>query len=307
MAKDWKLLERLTASFERVLAPKDAVIKAPDRLKDQDTGRMREVDVSIRYQIGSAPILITVECRDRSRIDDATWIEQLACKRDSIRANATIAVSSKGFGEPAQKKAKRLGIQLRHVRAVHDAETAHWFESLLIHVAYLTYKLKRFGLNWPDDKLPPGMPNNLELNVNGNAWDAAILYEGKGKDRTMLSFDELLRESWTRAEWPTVPEGELMPALLNVLPDPAKGLYYRHGKRYFPVKMVELEIELGNHRSTTTIETLREYSDGDNLLMYAGHGKVTKGLDEPIEFVALKRLDSAQVVLDVLSSGKRQP
>jgi hypothetical protein len=288
MAKDWKLLEKLTASFERVLAPKDAVIKSPDRLKDRDTGKMREVDVSIRYTVGSAPILVTVECRDRSRKDDATWIEQLACKQRSIGANATIAVSARGFGEPAQRKAKSFGIELRHVERVSDEEIAKWFEKLFVHVGYLTYRLKSVLFSWPDDKPPPEMSDKVDIPVDGNAWDAAVLFEGE--NRTPLIFDDLLKESWEGAEWPTVAEGQLLETFLKVTPEPDKPLFLRHGGKYFPLRMIELEIELGNYRQTTTVESLRQYRDGENLLVYGGHGKVTKGLDEPIEFFVLKKL-----------------
>ena len=58
--------------------PTGAVIKSPDYIPDIFTGQAREIDVSIRCKIGSVEILITVECRDRVRTEDVTWIEQLA-------------------------------------------------------------------------------------------------------------------------------------------------------------------------------------------------------------------------------------
>ena len=53
--------------------------QAPDtKAQDKETKKEREVDVSIRYPVGSVSILITVECRRRGRVEDCTWIEQLA-------------------------------------------------------------------------------------------------------------------------------------------------------------------------------------------------------------------------------------
>jgi hypothetical protein len=96
----WKEFEKLVALIEYHLSPQGATIKSPDYIPDKITGELREVDASIRYQVGSTPILITVECRKRSTKQDTRWIEQLVRKRDDIGASATIAVSSSGFSKP---------------------------------------------------------------------------------------------------------------------------------------------------------------------------------------------------------------
>ena len=100
-------------AIEERMAPRGAVVKSPDRLRDLDTKRLREVDASIRYSVGSAEILVTVECRKRSGPADVTWIEQLATKRNKIGAAKTIAVSSSGFTNSARQSAERYGIELR--------------------------------------------------------------------------------------------------------------------------------------------------------------------------------------------------
>jgi hypothetical protein len=91
--KDWRVVERLAESFERVLSPQGAVIKSPDSLPDRITGESKDIDVSIRYTVGSIHLLLVVECRDRARVDDCTWIEQLATRSKDVGANATVAVS----------------------------------------------------------------------------------------------------------------------------------------------------------------------------------------------------------------------
>ena len=93
----WKKFEELVAFIEKFLSPHEAKVKSPDRIRDKVTRQMREVDASIRFNVGSTPILITIECRDRVKIQDDTWIEQIAKKREKIGANATIAVSSSKF------------------------------------------------------------------------------------------------------------------------------------------------------------------------------------------------------------------
>lgn len=90
---EWKQFERLVARIEAALVPKGAVVRSPDRIPDLHTGSMREVDGSIRFKVGSASILITLESRRRAAVQDVTWIEQLATKRENIGADKTIAVS----------------------------------------------------------------------------------------------------------------------------------------------------------------------------------------------------------------------
>ena len=111
------------------MAPRGAIIKSPDRIKDKVTGEDREVDVSIRYQIGSVPILITVECRDRNKPQDDTWLEQLATKRWKVGAAKTIAVSSSSFTAPAITHARLQGIEVRRLeRRLPDEEVRRWIQ-----------------------------------------------------------------------------------------------------------------------------------------------------------------------------------
>ena len=57
---EWKQFERLVARIEATLVPQGAVVRSPDRIPDLYTGSLREVDGSIRFNVGSASILITL-------------------------------------------------------------------------------------------------------------------------------------------------------------------------------------------------------------------------------------------------------
>lgn len=116
--------EELVARLEKILAPSGAKITSPDYIRDLVTGRQREVDVSIRFNENEVDRLVTVECRDRVKTEDATWIEQLATKRNDIGAWKTYAVSSARFSEPAIAKAKHYGIEIRLFSEIKEAEIA---------------------------------------------------------------------------------------------------------------------------------------------------------------------------------------
>lgn len=110
---EWREFERLVARIEADAGPTGMVVKSPDRIKCRVTGQPREVDASIRMRAGTSKLLITIECRRRSKKQDVTWIEQLVAKRQAIGADHTIAVSASGFSPEAEAAARQHGISLR--------------------------------------------------------------------------------------------------------------------------------------------------------------------------------------------------
>lgn len=115
MTKPWREFEELVTRIERNLSPGGAVVTSPDKIPDKVTGQIREVDASIRYKVGSADILIMIECRDRNTTQDITWLEQIKSKKDSVGAHQTIVVSKEGFTEPAKRYAQHYGLALRQL------------------------------------------------------------------------------------------------------------------------------------------------------------------------------------------------
>jgi hypothetical protein len=126
-SEEWREFEKLVAQIEKAASPHGAQVKSPDRIKDLVTGKMREVDASIKYKVGTANILITIECRRRGRKADDTWIEQLVTKRQKIGATKTIAVSSNGFTDSAVKTSKINNIELRILKEVSASDIESWF------------------------------------------------------------------------------------------------------------------------------------------------------------------------------------
>ena len=119
---EWREFELLVARIEADAGPAGMIVKSPDKIRSKVTGRLREVDASIRHQVGSAEVLITLECRRRAKTQDVTWVEQLASKRDAIGADRTIAVSASGFTEGAQVMADANGISLRTLSGLSIAD-----------------------------------------------------------------------------------------------------------------------------------------------------------------------------------------
>ena len=67
--KEWREFEELVEHLHRRLHP-GAVIKKNDRILGKDSERLREIDVSIRYELGPSKFLIVVECKRHKRLLD---------------------------------------------------------------------------------------------------------------------------------------------------------------------------------------------------------------------------------------------
>jgi hypothetical protein len=156
----WQKFERMVAMIEHTFAP-NAVVKSPDKVPDIVSGELRDVDATIRTMVGSVPTLVAIECRKRKSAQDVMWIEQLAAKRLNIGANAMIAVSEKGFSEPAIDMARRHNITLRTLEDVSNAgEIRKMFDGVEVQVELVNLNLQAVGIrlagghavNW--DELP---------------------------------------------------------------------------------------------------------------------------------------------------------
>lgn len=122
----WREFEKLVGRIEQALAGNNVSVRSPDRIPSLVTGRKREVDASLRARIGSAELLITIECRKRKAGQDVTWIEQLGCKKQAIGAARTIAVASSTFSTDAIKAAAHYGIDLRVLSEVTKQDVLSW-------------------------------------------------------------------------------------------------------------------------------------------------------------------------------------
>lgn len=191
VSRDWREFEKRIARIEAVLAPRGAVVKSPDRVQDLVLGSWREVDASIRYRLGTVPVLITIECRLHKATQDDTWIEQLASKRQKIGAAKTIAVSSSGFSEPAIKTANLYGIELRQVDELSAEEILGWLNltSIVHRVQHSTLEAFNAQLRAePGDQSPPTLAPDVAQAFEADLVNAPVFTTRRGS-RTLTVND----------------------------------------------------------------------------------------------------------------------
>jgi hypothetical protein len=129
----------LTARIELALSGAPVAVKSPDRLPDRMAGGLREVDVSLRSVVGSVEVIVIVECRDRNRTSDVTWIEQVRTKRDAVGASKAVAVASGTFSKKAVNAANAYGIELRTLTQLNRADIRRWSGAVQVFQHRLAY------------------------------------------------------------------------------------------------------------------------------------------------------------------------
>ena len=148
-------LEQLVQGLERLLAETPVEIRSPDFIVGKNTKTRREVDVSLRCKAGSVDILVILECRDRQSIQDVTWIEQLASKREDVGADKAVAVSATGFSQGAHNLAQLKQIELRSFAEIDEAVVFAWLK--ILAVEYRTRHMDVVGVTIDLADLPPEM------------------------------------------------------------------------------------------------------------------------------------------------------
>ena len=253
--EEWRKFELFISAIEAALAPKGAVVQSPDRIADKISGQLREVDASIRFQVGSTPILITIECRDRVGIQDVTWIEQLAKKKENIGASVTVAVSSSGFTEPALRVASQVGIETRTLTDVSDTDAGKWIDGICISVEFRQWRFTRLEV------VLLGAPPNVQLSstlteqIQTRGYEAAIAY--RQADGQPLILGDLGGQFVQHGMYPPLPGirpfGEVAPNDGTYLVATENG--------DFPLAKVQLEVEITHVVQPLPVRQAFEYAN----------------------------------------------
>jgi hypothetical protein len=183
VAEEWREFEKLVARIERAIGPAGAIVTSPDHITDLVTGDLREVDASIRTQ-KDLPRIRVLECRDRAKVEDVMWIEQLVTKSHD-HGVPTTAVSSAGFSKSALAKASHYGIETRRISEVTQDEMLGWAKiNGVVHTIYFptlaAVKMEMYGE--PEEasgRLHPSVIEQVQAG-GGNAPVLVRHLDGKG-------------------------------------------------------------------------------------------------------------------------------
>ena len=75
--------QRLIAAIQSHLDPGSTVTESA-MLADVATSTRREADVVLSGRVGGQAVTVSIECRDRSRGPDVTWVDEMQTKHSRL-------------------------------------------------------------------------------------------------------------------------------------------------------------------------------------------------------------------------------
>ena len=269
----WRDFEKMVARIEACLCPHGVKIMSPDYVADVVTGTMREVDASLRYQLGSSQVLITVECRDRKHVEDVQWIEQLATKKGDIKAAKCIAVSSAGFSKAAVLKASHHNIEIRLVQDVKDQAILAWFDNLYIDVEYHLFSIYgiNFALETGGGMKDVQLADDLAAGFISNSWDSPIVFDRDADQWVGVQFflDDYLKQGYELYDL-SFPAGEKYRRNLVVRGTPPP--YTRTNRGTFDLDFLEIALDITRLKERILLKDHLQYASEARPLAYAAQG-----------------------------------
>lgn len=114
--------------IERVGIPPGFTLEVRKRLFDGSGKHLLELELVISGLVGTSTVRCYIECRDRAYAGPAgsEWIQSLIRRREVLRLDKMMAVSSTGFTESATSMAADAGIELRLLQTLGPADFANW-------------------------------------------------------------------------------------------------------------------------------------------------------------------------------------
>ena len=308
MARPGRALEQLVRLLEGFLANKPVVIRSPDYIDGRNSHTRREVDVSLRSNIGSAQIFAIIECRDRQDAQDVTWIEQLASKRDDVGADKAVAVSTVGFTRGARGMADANRIELRTLEDVTDTVVFDWLqiETVDVRVPYVTMEAVGF------DMLDPSIELSSETEdafLHGRIQRDAKVFIRKS-DNVAVSIDDI----WASAPeiepalndaFRGTPPGQIRTGMLRaVFSDPNRRYAVRTREgRLMDIEVIEITGDFHYEEANAPIIRRFAYCDDSGSIVEGAEARLVLG---DIEFAfGLHATPGGQRVM--LTAGQENP
>ena len=132
---DWQEYEKLAARIYSELEPY-AQVRHNDRIEGVNSGRKRQIEVSIRAIVADIDLLIVVQAKNYTRPAGISAVEAFASVVRDVRAAKGILICNAGFTKPAKDCARNIGIDLC---SLHDAQSRNWSLDIKLPLLWIDY------------------------------------------------------------------------------------------------------------------------------------------------------------------------
>lgn len=117
---DWQKQEKIITEIQKQLAPQ-AEVKHNQKIIG-NSGRRRQLDVTISQKIGAIPVFIVIECKRYSRKVGIEKVEAFVTKLWDVNASRGVMISNTGFDAGAIAMAEKKNIILRTYRGADETD-----------------------------------------------------------------------------------------------------------------------------------------------------------------------------------------
>lgn len=190
--KKWKKFEKLVAGVQKSLAPNAQVIHN-DKVQGKSSQTKRQIDISVRQNIGQYSLFIAIDCKDYKDPVDVKGIEEFIGLIKDVRANKGVMVSSSGFTQAAKNTAADTGIDLYRLVDTADHD---WKAYVTMPVLCDIRKLRRYRVEYSSSIRGPCIIPTTDP-------QALILYRENGS--TIDTVFNLLIDKWNKCILPKEP------------------------------------------------------------------------------------------------------
>lgn len=193
----WKKFEELVARIQKDLAG-DAVVTPNDKIPGKRTSILRQVDVSIRKNVGQFELLVILDCKDHRRPLDVNDVGQFMELAQDVGAHKAAMVAANGFSDTAKRRAQDAGIELYRVVDTGDHDWKSIVElPALIELTGVTKFSLSFSAAGGEPFEPPdtedlralmlfdqqGLPFGTVRDIIGQKWNVGEIPEEPGEHR----------------------------------------------------------------------------------------------------------------------------
>ena len=102
--------QKMVTQIETQLVSGEGYVTESKMVWDSIDEMEREIDIVIETEIGGHAVTIGIECRDRSRPADVTWVDEMIGKHRNLDLGKSVLVSRSGFTKSARTKATNNNI-----------------------------------------------------------------------------------------------------------------------------------------------------------------------------------------------------
>lgn len=207
----WKQFEALVAKIQAELAGLGAVITANDKILGK-TGIFRQIDLSIKANVGQFQILIVIDCKDYNHPLNIKDVEEFISMSQDVGAHRAAIVAAKGYSEAAKLRAKGAQIELY---TVVDTGDHPWRTKVSVPAVYQHAIITEIGI---EEVLKSPYAVDVSIPIS----DIQI-FDTEGK--LLGTLIELIYAKWNAEELPNAESGSY--GSLRIVDNPVKLADYK--------------------------------------------------------------------------------